>query len=277
MDNMDPLNSCTRLRLASSAVNPRWLVRLVGCALIAGTVPALSAAQESPGNGAHHWSYSGVTGPQHWSELDPQFAACKDGKYESPIDISQTKLAELPALVFNYAATPVSVVDNGHTVMVTYAPGSTLTVGDQTYQLQQFHFHHPSEEAIHGKHSEMVAHLVHADGSGHLAVVSVLLNRGAANLVLAQVKSRVALEKEHPVALAERSLNAKDLLPSSLGYYTFPGSLTTPPCTVGVTWYVLKTPVEIAPEQLEWFTKLYPSDARPLQPLHGRAVLESKN
>jgi len=252
-------------------------IRLVAVVLLLGIVPAALLAEEHANGAVHHWAYSGAGGPEHWTKLDPAFAACNLGKYESPIDINKATLANLPALVFNYAATPASVVDNGHTVMVTYAPGSTLTVGGKQYQLQQFHFHHPSEEAIHGKHADMVVHLVHADAEGHLAVVAVLLKRGAANPVLAQIKSKVAAEKEHPVALAEHSLDAKDLLPASLGYYTFPGSLTTPPCTEGVTWYVLKAPVEIAAEQLAWFAKLYPSNARPLQPLHDRAVMATRN
>ena len=252
-------------------------IRLVAVALMLGIVPAIASASEHTSGNVHHWSYSGAGGPEHWTKLDPQFAACNLGKYESPIDISKATVADLPALVFNYAATPTSVVDNGHTVMVTYAPGSTLTVGGKSYQLQQFHFHHPSEEAIHGKHADMVVHLVHADADGHLAVVAVLLKQGAENPVLAKIKGNVAAEKEHPVALAEHSLDAKDLLPTSLGYYTFPGSLTTPPCTEGVTWYVLKAPVAMAAEQLAWFAKLYPSNARPLQPLHDRAVMATRN
>jgi carbonic anhydrase len=240
------------------------------------SVPVVAAPAEHKVDDAHHWSYSGAGGPEHWSELDPQFAACNTGKYESPIDIKQATGADLPALQFKYGATPASVVDNGHTVMVTYAAGSTLTVGDKKYELKQFHFHHPSEEAIDGRHADMVVHLVHADGDGHLAVVAVMLMRGATNRVLSQIKSKVPAEKEHSAALEERSLNAKDLLPQSLGYYSFPGSLTTPPCSEGVSWYVLKTPVEIAPAELQWFAKLYPSNARPLQPLHGRTILETK-
>ena len=253
------------------------MAQILAAFLVVGTFATLPAAAEHKSDESYHWGYSDAQAPEHWAELDPQFAACKTGKCQSPIDIQQATIADLPALAFDYAATPASVVDNGHTVMVTYAPGSTLTVGEKTYELKQFHFHHPSEEAVHGRHSDMVAHLVHADGAGHLAVVAVLLKRGAANPVLSQIKSTTSTEKEHPVALAERSLDAKDLLPKSLGYYTFPGSLTTPPCTEGVTWYVLKTPVEIAPDQLEWVTRLYPSDARPLQPLHGRAILETRN
>jgi len=252
-------------------------IRIVAVVLLLGIFPAALSAEEHSGGAVHHWAYSGAGGPEHWTELDPAFAACNLGKYESPIDIRKAALADLPALVFDYAPTPASVVDNGHTVMVTYALGSTLTVGDKTFKLQQFHFHHPSEEAIHGKRADMVVHLVHADADGHLAVVAVLLKQGAANPVLAEIKSKAATEKEHPVALAERSLDARDLLPSSRGYYTFPGSLTTPPCTEGVTWYVLKAPVEIAAEQLAWFAKLYPSNARPLQPLHDRPIMETKN
>jgi carbonic anhydrase len=252
-----------------------WL-HLTAVVLVLLTVPVVAVAAEHKTDDARHWGYSGAGGPEHWSKLDPQFAACSTGKYETPIDIKQATSADLPALQFNYAATPTSVVDNGHTVMVTYAPGSTFIVGAKKYELKQFHFHHPSEEAIDGRHADMVAHLVHADADGHLAVVAVMLVRGAANPALSQIKSKAPAEKDHPAPLEERSLNAKDLLPQNLGYYNFPGSLTTPPCSEGVDWYVLKTPVEIAPAELQWFAKLYPSNARPLQPLNGRTILETK-
>jgi carbonic anhydrase len=160
--------------------------------------------------------------------------------------------------------------------MVTYAPGSFLTVGKNKYELKQFHFHHPSEELIQGKQFDMVVHLVHQDPEGHFAVVAILLKQGRENPLIAQLRSTVPKEKEHPVTLPGVLINARDILPSHLGYYTFPGSLTTPPCTEGVTWYVVKNPVEISAEQLDWFAKLYPSDARPIQPLHGRTILQTE-
>jgi carbonic anhydrase len=254
------------------------LVRsLMAAALTLGSLQMPLFAQEHKSTDPHHWAYSGPDGPKHWAEIDPRFEACKNGKWESPIDIKHVTAADLPALMFNYSVTPLTIIDNGHTVMVTYAAGSTLTVGDNRYELKQFHFHHPSEERIHGKRFDMVVHLVHEDSRAHIAVVAVLFKQGRENTMIAQLRRSVPAEKEHPVTLPDLLINATDILPSNLGYYTFPGSLTTPPCTEGVTWYVAKTPVEMSAEQLDWFAKLYPSDARPVQPLHGRTILATKD
>jgi carbonic anhydrase len=235
--------------------------------------PARSRAQE-----AHppHWTYSGPDDPAHWGTLDPAFATCSSGHHQSPIDIRDAKKEDLPVLKFDYNAVPLSIIDNGHTVMINYAPGSTLTVGDRIYKLTQFHFHHPSEEHINGKKFDMVAHLVHADAEGHLAVVAVLFEQGAANPLLDTLWKNIPAEKEKAVALSSVSVNVKDLLPTDPGYYTFSGSLTTPPCSEGVTWYVLKTTATLSPQQLATFAKLYPADNRPIQPTYQREIRETK-
>lgn len=236
-----------------------------------------AVGQSHNSNSAHHWSYSGEGGPEHWGSLDSKFAACETGQAQSPIDIKTATKAELPALQFDYHPSPLTIVDNGHTIMVTYAPGSTLKVGDKVYELKQFHFHHPSEEQIHDKPGDMVAHLVHQDSEGRLAVVAVLLKSGSPNSVLDVLWSHLPKEKDQPISVPGVSINVKDLLPTALGYYTYPGSLTTPPCTEGVRWFVLKQRVEVSPEQLQAFAKLYPDNARPVQPLHGRTVQETGN
>ena len=235
--------------------------------------PAIPLAQE-----AHppHWAYSGPGDPKHWGQLDPAFAACSNGRQQSPIDIRDAKIADLPVLKLDYSAVPLSVIDNGHTVMVNYAPGSTLTVGDKVYKLTQFHFHHPSEEHINGRGFDMVAHLVHKDAEGHLAVVAVLFKKGAANPLLETLWKNIPPDKEKTVALPSVSVNVKDLLPADLGYYTFSGSLTTPPCTEGVTWYVLKTSSTLSPEQLATFAKLYSANNRPIEPTYQREILETR-
>ena len=240
------------------------------CAL----VPALLRAQSS----AHpHWSYEGKEDPKHWGELDPAYAACSSGHTQSPINIVNAKQADLPPLQFSYNAVPLSIVDNGHTIMVNYAPGSTLTVGDKVYTLQQFHFHHPSEEHVNGKKYDLVAHLVHADADGHLAVVAILFKRDSTPTPLFDILwKNLSTEKGKVVEVSFVTINAKDLLPPTTGYYTFAGSLTTPPCTEGVTWYVLKAPVDISGPELEVFARIYKHDDRPIQPTNHRAVLESK-
>jgi carbonic anhydrase len=258
-----------------------WIVTLsmllgMGTIGLADESPATSQDKES--HGTHgHWSYEGETGPEHWSELDPEFTACAKGKYEAPIDIDAAEQSDLPPLQFRYAVSPLTIVDNGHTIMAPYAPGSTLTIGDARYELQQFHFHRPSEELVHGRASAMEVHLVHKDARGHLAVVAVLLDQGKASPVIEKLWEHLPTVKEKPATFTSVSIDAKGLLPASHGYYTFAGSLTTPPCTEGVTWYVLKTPVEVSSEQIAAFAKLYPMNVRPVQPLNGRKILETRN
>jgi carbonic anhydrase len=219
----------------------------------------------------HHWSYGKHGGPSEWGGLDHAFASCQVGKVQSPIDIRAAKAADLPPIEFDYKPAPLKLIDNGHTIQVNYPPGSSIDVGGTRYELVQFHFHKPSEEKIDGKAHAMVAHLVHKGGDGALAVVAVLLDKGQDNPVLRAIWSNLPKQKEKEVA-ASATIDAAALLPADKGYYTFPGSLTTPPCSEGVRWFVLKTPMTLAASELTAFAKLYPMNARPTQPLNGRAV-----
>jgi carbonic anhydrase len=225
---------------------------------------------------AHIWDYSGSLGPRHWGDLKSEFAACRDGHRQSPIDIRNPKKVELPAIEFNYKPSPLHIVDNGHTIMVNYAPNSFIRVGDKRYELKQFHFHRPSEEKINGHAFEMVVHLVHADTDGNLAVVAVLLNKGDDNSLIRELWNDLPKEKEKEEDLENVQIDLSQLVPVNRAYYTFPGSLTTPPCSENVTWFVLKQPVTVSNAQLERFSQLYRNDARPTQPLNGRVVLESQ-
>jgi carbonic anhydrase len=223
------------------------------------------------------WTYEQAA---HWSELDPDYAACNAGKQQSPIDIQQTEKSPLPALRFEYTSAPLKyVINNGHTIRVDYhdAPqsGSFLIVGDQRYQLTQFHFHRPSEEYLHGKPSDMVLHLMHKSAEGKVAGVAVLLKSGAANATVQQLWEHMPAT-EGQQAVSGVDLNPAAMLPRATGYYTYTGSQTAPPCSEGVTWFVLKTPVEISAAQITAFATLYPHDVRPVQPLNGRVVKESQ-
>jgi carbonic anhydrase len=233
----------------------------------------LLCAQE---HGPAHWGYKGEAGPSHWGDLSSEFAACKTGHSQAPVDIRHAQKADLPPIQFDYKASPLQIIDNGHTVMVNYAPGSSIQVGDKRYALQQFHFHKPSEEKIEGKSSDMAVHLVHADQDGNLAVVAVLLKKGAANALIGQLWSHLPQEKGKEESPESIQVNATDLLPESRAYYTFQGSLTTPPCSENVTWFVLKHPSTISATEIRDFGRLYNDNARPIQALNNRAVLESK-
>lgn len=227
---------------------------------------SVSYAQEQ-----HHWSYEGATGPAHWGDLSSDYSVCKTGQEQSPIDIVNTVAEKLPPIEFHYLQSPLKLIDNGHTVQVNYEPGSYITVSDKRYELLQFHFHHPSEEAIQGKYHDLVIHLVHKDAEGHIAVVAVLFNEGASNAGIKAVVEHMPTAKEKEIT-ADATVDATSLLPQTQSYYTFKGSLTTPPCSEGVTWFVLRTPSTLSKSELETLVRLYPHNARPVQPVNARTV-----
>ena len=243
-----------------------------------GLVAATASLLASPllqAEGKHHWTYSGDTGPAKWAALESEYSVCGLGKLQSPIDIRDgvAKKADLPAITFDYKPSPLAIVDNGHTIQVNYAPGSFITAEGKRYELVQFHFHKPSEEKINGKSVDMVAHLVHKNADGKLAVVAVLLKTGQSNKLVEALWKNLPRQKEKETAVEAVQVNAADLLPSKTGaYYTFTGSLTTPPCSEGVTWFVLKSPTSVSKNEVARFAKLYPMNARPAQPLNGREI-----
>ena len=226
------------------------------------------------------WSYRGPDGPDHWGDLDPAYAACKSGRQQSPIDIRSAQKAPLPTLRFEYLMAPLKyLINNGYTIRVNYhAPisGGFLIVGDKRYQLTQFHFHRPSEELIHGKPYDMVIHLMHESSDGQTAGVAILLTAGRINATIQQLWSHMPMTKGDEHEIPGVQINPAALLPGDLSYYTYTGSLSAPPCDESVTWFVLRTPLEISEEQINIFAKLYPHDVRPIQPLNGRIVKESQ-
>jgi carbonic anhydrase len=252
-------------------IRTRSLSVVISCVLVLAGVPA---AQEA--HPAHNWDYSESKGPSHWGDLSPEFVPCRKGHRQSPIDIRNPQKADLPPIEFDYQPSPLHIIDNGHTVMINYGPGSFISVGGKKYALKQFHFHRPSEETIDGKGYEMVVHLVHADQEGKLAVVAVLLQRGEDNPLVRELWNNLPEEKEKEEDLDGLQIDIAGLLPTNRGYYTYSGSLTTPPCSENVTWFVLKHPVPISAAEIQQFSKLYRHDTRPTQPLYGRIVLESK-
>ena len=226
------------------------------------------------------WDYTGPRGAAHWSVLDPGYALCNSGKEQSPIDIRATQKADLPALEFEYQKSPIRyVINNGATIRVDYhdppGTGSFLSVAGTRYQLIQFHFHRPSEELVRGKSYDMVLHLMHKAADGQIAGVAVLLKVGPANAVIQQLWDHMP-ESEGQQAVGALELNPAGMLPHDSGYYLYMGSQTAPPCSEGVKWFVLKTPVAISAAQVAAFARLYPHDVRPVQPLNGRIVQESR-
>lgn len=222
------------------------------------------------------WGYTGDTGPAHWGDLAPEFAVCKNGGSQSPIDLTDAPEVKPHELEFRYAPVPLEIVNNGHTIQVNYSSGSTLIAGGKEYKLLQFHFHRLSEHTVSGQPADMELHFVHQDAAGGLAVVGVLLNSGRHNQALEQVWAHMPTETDDKQIVAGTTINAADLLPANLSYFSYVGSLTTPPCSEDVRWFVLRNVVELSPAQLDRFAALYPDNARPVQPLNGRAVSYSQ-
>ena len=253
-------------------------MRAVGTTL---TLLAFATTSVPSGQWKTPWTYEGATGAEHWGDLDPDYAICKTGKQQSPIDIQAPEKARLPALRFEYKRGPLKyLLNNGKTIRVNYhdAPdsGNVLVVGDKRYQLTQFHFHRPSEEYVGGKPYDMVIHFMHAGSDGKVAGVAVLLKAGRANATIQQIWEHMPKSESKEQEIAGVEINPANLLPRDSAYYTYMGSLTAPPCTEDVTWFVLKTPLAISKEQIQAFAQLYPHDVRPLQPLNGRVVKESQ-
>jgi len=228
------------------------------------------------GGAAHekHWTYNGDGGPESWGSLKPEFAKCSTGTRQSPIDIRGGVPVDLDPVQFDYRASGINVLDNGHTVQVNVGGGNSIEVMGRRYELVQFHFHRPSEERINGRQFDMVAHLVHKDPEGRLAVVAVLLDRGSAHPLVQTVWNNLPLEKGDEVP-ARATLDLTELLPKDRRYYTYMGSLTTPPCSEGVLWMVMQQPVTISNEQIAVFSRLYPMNARPIQSAAGRLIKQS--
>ena len=222
-----------------------------------------------------HWGYDGHEGPSHWGDISSDYSTCKTGKSQSPINIETTTAVKLANIKFNYQASPIDVVNNGHTIQVNYAKGSMLNVGGKNYKLLQFHFHSPSEHEVNGKPYDMVAHLVHQAADGQLGVIGVLMKIGKVNSVIASIWNHLPTASgDH--RKVDATLNVTELLPSNHSYYNYSGSLTTPPCSEGVNWMVMQTPVEISAEQVAAFTNIFAKSVRPVQPVNGRLIHASK-
>ncbi len=237
-------------------------------------VTLLGVSLFASGHGSIHWSYKGDTGPAHWGDLNEAFHMCKEGKNQSPINLSDFIEAQLPAIKIDYKALATVDLNNGHTVQVNFAEGSTFSVDGKTFALKQYHFHTPSENTINGKHFPMEAHFVHADEDGNLAVIALMFKEGKANPALQTILDNMPQHAGDKHDLSTTKLNALSLLPEDKDYYRFNGSLTTPPCSEGVLWIVMKHPVEASKTQLEAFSKVLGKNNRPVQPINSRAILK---
>jgi carbonic anhydrase len=265
----------TRKDAARSPAPRAYLTTRSGHAMIAKcTFTAVIALGFTGTAFGQHWGYHGEAAPQNWGKLDPKFALCSNGRNQSPIDIAGSIKAELKPLKLDYKAGAADIVNNGHTVQINYAPGNPLDLEGRGYELKQFHFHAPSENKINGKQYPLEGHLVHADKEGNLAVVSVMFEEGAANELLTKLWEKMPAKVGDKGPLAA-GMSVNQLLPKDKAYYRFNGSLTTPPCSEGVRWIVMKHPVAASKAQVAQFSKAVGvANNRPLQPVHARAILQ---
>jgi carbonic anhydrase len=243
--------------------------RVAALILCLSAMPFISFAQTNA-----TWSYQGKTGPLDWGRLDPAYKACSQGHAQSPIDIRSAHLNKgLEPIEFHYIGGPVTLENTGNTIRVYVDPGSYIVAGGVRYDLEQFHFHHPSEEAVKGKLTDMVVHLVHHSADGKVAVVAVRfqMDRGDANAVMAVLWPHLPLATGAKEKVTD-IINPGGFLPADRGYWTYVGSLTAPPCTEGVHWFVLQDVLSVSRSQLRAFTAIFPMNSRPLQDLHGRRI-----
>src|SRR3990170_7030387 len=235
---------------------------------------SLAVFNANAGSGAH-WAYEGEHGPEHWGHMSGEYKACAEGKTQSPIDLTGAAAEELADITFDYKASKLNAIDNGHTVQVNYDNGSSISVNGSQYNLVQFHFHTPSEHTVNGKSFGNEMHLVHKNDKGQLAVVGVLIETGAENAAYKAIWSNLPAKAKEKKSV-DVNISASELLPGEKSYFTYAGSLTTPPCSESVQWIVLKSPIQMSDAQIEAIQKIMHKNNRPVQKLHDRKLKVSK-
>lgn len=253
--------------------------KIVSLSLSAIAAMILTTGCDSHNNMEHkasheaHWGYTGEHSPAHWGEMKKEFAMCSKGKMQTPINIIPTQDIDITPLEFDYTTNSTNVVNNGHTIQVNVANGSSIMIDGKEFDLKQFHFHTPSENNINGKKFALEAHFVHVAKDGQLAVVAVMFKEGKSNPILEKIWSKFPLALNHKESIDLSSSDIKSLLPSNKEYYKFMGSLTTPPCSENVKWNVFKTAMTISKEQVkQFFATFGHSNNRPIQQTNNRVI-----
>lgn len=220
------------------------------------------------------WDYAGKRGPLVWGKLDPSYRACSEGHQQSLIDIRGARLnTSLQPLVFHFVAGPVTLENTGNLIALNVGPGSTMTTEGARYELQRIEFHRPAENAVKGKLADLDVEMIYRGGDGKLAIVAsrLAMDRGDPNAVLAELWPHLP---KTPGATGKdpNDVDPGGFLPADRGYWTYMGSLTTPPCTEGVRWFVFETPLSLSRDQLRDYTAIFRMNSRPLQDTHGRRI-----
>ena len=258
---------------------------LAVCCVVAGFAVAGCGAQEGASGGTTSektasggeevaWGYSGERGPEHWGQLSGEYAACGEGEAQSPVDITDVSGESGTPVEFHYGAVPLDIINTGHTEEVEQGGGNYAQIGGKRYDFAQFHFHSPSEHTVDGEHSAMEMHLVHEGKDGEIAVVAAFIEQGRKNEQFARFWDELPKEAGEEYEGAQIQVNAEELLPQEKEFYEYTGSLTTPPCTEGVKWYIFEEPIELSASQIERFRQVMDHNNRPVQPLNGREIQE---
>ena len=227
------------------------------------------------------WGYSGEGDPAHWGDLKPEFFMCRDGKNQSPINIEESDVISangLKDINFHYTTGATEAVNNGHTIKVSVAPGSYIEVDKIQFELKQFHFHSPSENQINGKNFPLEAHFVHVSKDGEIAVIAVMFEEAKENIILKKICNKIFSDIHHVTTCGLTAKDINSILPTNKTYDRFEGSLTTPPCSEGVRWLVLREFSHVSSEQAKKFVNVMMKgrNNRPVQPLNARKVLKNK-
>jgi carbonic anhydrase len=258
-----------RRRLLSMAV--------FGCTLC--RMAASPRAEETPhipsGSAPPHWTYEGETGAAHWGGLTPAFKTCQLGLQQSPIDLVNGVTAELRNdLAVAYRPIPLRIINNGHTIQINADTGCSSTITGTHYELIQFHFHHPSEHLLSGRSFDLECHFVHRSAAGDFAVLGAFIRPGTPNGALQPIWNAMP-RQEGPERNAGQSIDPASLLPTAREHYRYMGSLTTPPCSEGITWTMFREPIEASPDQIRQFAALFANNARPTQRMNRRFLLQT--
>lgn len=259
-----------------SSIVTRSLLSVALCALLS-PLPALAEDAAPHEESAEiHWDYEGEGAPENWGRIKGEFRTCRMGQYQSPINIQTQESADLPPLDIKYAPAPLTILNNGHTVQVNYPQGSTMTVDGKVYELLQFHFHTPSEYQIDGKTYDMEVHFVHKRSDGALGVLGIMIEPGEQNTEAQKIWDHLPMQKADATTHGAVTIDASKFLPEDQSYFRLMGSLTTPPCTEGVNWHVLKTPIQFSSDQIQKFKQAFPMNARPIQPANNRLIIADR-
>jgi carbonic anhydrase len=251
-----------------------WL-SVSGLVLLGGACSKSRDELEHDASHEVHWAYDGAQGPNEWGQLSPHYAVCSSGAAQSPIDLDAMEAGTGGHVVFKWRPETLAVTNNGHTVQAEVGKGSSIEIDGVTFALLQFHFHAPSEHTVQGKSFPLEAHFVHQSAKGEPAVVGVLYSAGEANSTLTDIIRAVPSSIDQKKSLPAADCTA--LLPRERSMFRYSGSLTTPPCTEGVRWQVLQTPVTASNEQISQLQALLHANARPVQPLKGRTVTRDQS